>query len=409
MNVGKAMRMKRVIDEAGVSVICALDHGMTSPTFLEPLADITTRARETVAGGANVIMMSKGMIRLAHGAFTPTTSLAMLLSASADPGGDRPEIVQIAEVEEALRLGADAVVLFTALGGDTEPGMIDTLSDVGRECELLGMPFIAEAEFPTTYATVEELKQQYGFEYLRRNVRLCAELGADIVKTNWPGDQDSFGRCVEAANGIPVVLAGGSRLEDAELLTRMEEAMAAGAIGCSVGRNIFMHADPGGDHTGAGARDPGALERGQGARLAAGRDGVMRAAFMTAVNAVEVRQDAAEPVVDPAGAVMRVEACGICGTDARTFFNGDPKATPPWQLGHEPVGVLDEVGPDAALPPGSSRATASSWVRSSRAGRADGVWRGSRTSASITCSTATTPSLARTPSARACRRSRSRT
>jgi fructose-bisphosphate aldolase/2-amino-3,7-dideoxy-D-threo-hept-6-ulosonate synthase len=244
MNVGKAMRMKRVVDEAGVSVICALDHGMTSPVFLEPLADITTRAGETVAGGANVIMMSKGMIRLAHGAFSPTTSLAMLLSASADPGGDRPEIVQIAEVEEALRLGADAVVLFTALGGDTEPGMIDTLSDVGRECELLGMPFIAEAEFPTTYATVEELKQQYGFEYLRRNVRLCAELGADIVKTNWPGDPDAFAKCVEAANGIPVVLAGGSRLEDAELLTRMEQAMQAGAIGCSVGRNIFMHASP---------------------------------------------------------------------------------------------------------------------------------------------------------------------
>jgi DhnA family fructose-bisphosphate aldolase class Ia len=62
MSVGKAMRMKRVIDEAGVSVICALDHGMTSPTFLEPLADIETRARETVSGGANVIMMSKGMI-----------------------------------------------------------------------------------------------------------------------------------------------------------------------------------------------------------------------------------------------------------------------------------------------------------------------------------------------------------
>jgi fructose-bisphosphate aldolase/2-amino-3,7-dideoxy-D-threo-hept-6-ulosonate synthase len=244
MNVGKAMRMKRVVDAAGVSVICALDHGMTSPTFLEPLADITTRARETVAGGANVIMMSKGMIRLAHGAFSPTTSLAMLLSASADPGGDRPEIVQIGEVEEALRLGADAVVLFTALGGDTEPGMIDTLADVGRECELLGMPFIAEAEFPTTYATVEELKQQYGFEYLRRNVRLCAELGADIVKTNWPGDQDAFGKCVEAANGIPVEHAACSRLEDAEQHTRMEQAIAAGAIGCSVGRNIFMHANP---------------------------------------------------------------------------------------------------------------------------------------------------------------------
>jgi DhnA family fructose-bisphosphate aldolase class Ia len=106
------------------------------------------------------------------------------------------------------------------------------------------MPFIAEAEFPTTYATVEELKQQYGFEYLRRNVRLCAELGADIVKTNWPGDDDAFGRLVEAANGIPVVLAGGSRLEDSELLRRMQAAVEAGAVGCSVGRNIFMHRSP---------------------------------------------------------------------------------------------------------------------------------------------------------------------
>ena len=244
MQVGKAMRLKRVIDPAGVSIICALDHGMTSPTFLEPLADITTRAAETVAGGANVIMMSKGMIRVAEPAFSPTTSLALLLSASGNPGGDRPEIVQIAEVEEALVLGADAVVLFTALGGDTEPGMIDILANVGRECAALGMPFIAEAEFPTTYATVEELKQQYGFEYLRRNVRLCAELGADIVKTNWPGDPGSFGKLVDAANGIPVVLAGGSRLEDRELLGRMQVAVEAGAIGCSVGRNIFMHQSP---------------------------------------------------------------------------------------------------------------------------------------------------------------------
>jgi fructose-bisphosphate aldolase/2-amino-3,7-dideoxy-D-threo-hept-6-ulosonate synthase len=242
--IGKAMRMKRVIDPAGVSVICALDHGMTSPTFLEPLADIQSRTAEAVAGGANVIMMSKGMIRLAEPAFSPTTSLALLLTASAGPAGDRPEIVQIAGVEEACRLGADAVVLFTALGGPGEPTMVGILSAVGRDCAALGMPFIAEAEFPTTYASVEELTEQYGFEYLRRNVRLCAELGADIVKTNWPGDAESFGRLVEAANGIPMVLAGGSRLEDGELLSRMEMAMAAGAIGCSVGRNIFMHRSP---------------------------------------------------------------------------------------------------------------------------------------------------------------------
>lgn len=242
--VGKSMRMKRVIDADGVSVICALDHGMTSPQFLEPLADITTRTKEAVAGGANVIMMSKGMIRIAEPAFSPTTSLALLLSASANPERGEPEVVQIAEVEEASRLGADAVVLFTALGGPSEPRMIRTLAAVGRACETYGIPLIAEAEFPTTYASVDELKNRYGFEYLRRNVRLCGELGADVIKTNWPGDELSFRKLVESANGIPTVLAGGSRLEDQELLGRMEAAMSAGAIGCSVGRNIFMHRSP---------------------------------------------------------------------------------------------------------------------------------------------------------------------
>ncbi len=83
-----------------------------------------------------------------------------------------------------------------------------------------------------------------GTDYLLRNVRLCAELGADVIKTNWPGAEDEFERLVEAATGLPVVLAGGSRCSDEELLTRQEQAMRAGAVGCSVGRNIFMHDRP---------------------------------------------------------------------------------------------------------------------------------------------------------------------
>jgi len=75
---------------------------------------------------------------------------------------------------------------------------------------------------------------------------------------------------------------------------------------------------------------------------------------MTDVNVVEIRETE-EPKLDPRGAVLEVEACGICGTDARTFFNGDPRAPAPWVLGHEPVGILREVGPDAELPPGVSK------------------------------------------------------
>jgi L-iditol 2-dehydrogenase len=80
----------------------------------------------------------------------------------------------------------------------------------------------------------------------------------------------------------------------------------------------------------------------------------MRAAFMNGVGEMEVR-DASDPTLDPRGAILRVEACGVCGTDARTFFNGDPRAPAPWVLGHEPVGVLAEVGPEARLPGGIDR------------------------------------------------------
>jgi L-iditol 2-dehydrogenase len=77
----------------------------------------------------------------------------------------------------------------------------------------------------------------------------------------------------------------------------------------------------------------------------------MRAAFMTGVGAIEVR-DVEEPAIEPGGVLLRTQACGICGTDARTFFNGDPRAPAPWLLGHEPVGLIEEVGPDADLPDG---------------------------------------------------------
>src|SRR5262245_42619981 len=123
-----------------------------------------------------------------------------------------------------------------------------------------------------------------------------------------------------------------------------------------LGRAQHLHARAaGGDHPRAVARDPRAVVGTEGAGRSARGDRVMRAAFMTAVNAIDVRSDVPEPDVPADGAVLRVEACGICGTDARTFFNGDPKAPPPWQLGHEPVGTLDGVGPDASLPDGIGR------------------------------------------------------
>jgi DhnA family fructose-bisphosphate aldolase class Ia len=211
------------------------------------LYDTDARVREAIAGGANVLMLGRGVAKMVAHHFRRDTSLALMLTASAAgrPGG--ATITPISSVEEALRIGADAVVMYVALAGDNEPEAITYLSQLGEQCELLGMPFIAEAEYPNAYQSLDSMAapggHPHGAEYLKRNARICAEMGADIVKVNWPGDPQAMAEIVRVCNR-PVVLAGGSRISDEELLARMGHAREAGAIGCSVGRNIFQHRQP---------------------------------------------------------------------------------------------------------------------------------------------------------------------
>jgi DhnA family fructose-bisphosphate aldolase class Ia len=238
---GKRIRLGRLIDPAtGSCRIVALDHGMTSPQFLEGLTDTAAKVRESVDGGANVLMLGRGIAGSCWEAFAGRASLALMLTAAAAGRPQGATITPISSVEEALRIGADAVVVYVALSGDNEPDMIKYLSTVGESCDSLGIPLIAEAEFPNAYASRDSVDSRHGASYLRRNARLCAELGADIVKVNWSGDQRSFASIVQAC-GRPVVLAGGPVLGDEELLSRMEQARDAGAIGYSVGRNVFEH------------------------------------------------------------------------------------------------------------------------------------------------------------------------
>jgi fructose-bisphosphate aldolase / 2-amino-3,7-dideoxy-D-threo-hept-6-ulosonate synthase len=241
---GKTIRMKRLLEaETNTCLIVAIDHGMTSPIFLDGLYDTGSRIRESIAGGANVLMLGRGMVKQYAQHLKPTTSLALMLTASAAGKPSGSEITPIGSVEEALRTGADAVVVYVALAGENEPQAITYLSKVGETCEFKGMPLIAEAEYPNAYQSLDQMNQELGVDYLKRNARLCAELGADIVKVNWSGDQKSFGEVIRACNK-PVVLAGGSRISDEELLTRMQQAREVGGVGCSVGRNVFQHQDP---------------------------------------------------------------------------------------------------------------------------------------------------------------------
>lgn len=241
---GKRIRLGRLIEaETGACVIVAIDHGMTSPTFLDGLYDTASRIKEAISGGANVLMLSRGMARAHARHFKRDTSLALMLTASAAGRPSGALVTPIGSVAEALRMGADAVVVYVALAGDNEPETITYVSAIGEACERDGMPLIAEAEYPDAYQSLEQMGQSLGVEYLKRNARLCAELGADIVKVNWSGHPKSFAEIIRACER-PVVLAGGALISDAELLARMEQAREVGAVGCSVGRNVFQHRSP---------------------------------------------------------------------------------------------------------------------------------------------------------------------
>ena len=113
MSQGKTIRLKRLIEpQYGSCIICALDHGMTSPNFLDGLYDTRKRTREAIAGGANVFMLGRGISRQVVDEFTPATSLALMLSASAAGRPQGSVVTPVGSVDEALRLRADAVVVF---------------------------------------------------------------------------------------------------------------------------------------------------------------------------------------------------------------------------------------------------------------------------------------------------------
>lgn len=94
------------------------------------------------------------------------------------------------------------------------------------------------------YPRGRKIKDEYSGKHIAHACRVGAELGADIIKTSYTGDQDSFSRVVEGCP-VPVIIAGGPRVEsELDLLKMVEGAIGAGARGAAIGRNVFQHEDP---------------------------------------------------------------------------------------------------------------------------------------------------------------------
>jgi DhnA family fructose-bisphosphate aldolase class Ia len=246
MSTGKAIRLRRILDpDTGTTTMFAFSHGTSAPEVLAGLEDPVAMVKAAAEGGADCVFLGPGIVPAVAATLGATRSVGLVVkvTATASRGGVPYQEVATATVERCLALGADAVVALLPFAPENEPDVIRLTAELGEACERWGMPLIAEAEYPNSYYGDEDFASTWGVPYLRRSARLCAELGADVIKSNWTGSPETFREIVECVP-VPVVVAGGSRESDLDLLTKVADARAAGAAGCSVGRNIFQHEAP---------------------------------------------------------------------------------------------------------------------------------------------------------------------
>ncbi|HEY7110231.1 MAG TPA: 2-amino-3,7-dideoxy-D-threo-hept-6-ulosonate synthase [Nitrososphaeraceae archaeon] len=235
MGIGKAIRISRLLNNNRMLCI-PLDHGMTNG----PISGIENAHKiiyDCENSGLTCIIVNKGIIK----SFPRPPNLGIIAhmssSTSLGPAPNRKMIM--GSVEEAIRLGADAVSVHINIGSKEEPEMLQNLGMISDKSTEWNIPLIA-----MMYPRGENIKNPHDETVVSHVARIGAEAGADIVKTVYTGDPKTFRRVVKGCP-VPIVIAGGPKAStDSEILAMCVGAMEAGAIGVTFGRNIFQHRNP---------------------------------------------------------------------------------------------------------------------------------------------------------------------
>ena len=237
--VGKLIRLERIMNrETGRTVIVPMDHGVTVGP-IEGLIDMKTTVNAVATGGANAIVIHKGLVEGGHRRRGKDVGLIIHLSGSTSLSPFPNAKTLVCTVEEAVKLGADALSIHVNIGNGTEREMLADLGWVAREARDWGMPLLA-----MMYPRGEKIKDEYDPTVIAHVARLGAELGADIIKVSYTGSVETF-RKVVAGCPVPVVIAGGPKMSsDRDILEMVKGAIEAGGAGVSIGRNVFQHRDP---------------------------------------------------------------------------------------------------------------------------------------------------------------------
>ena len=236
--LGKTIRLRRIFDQgSGRTVIVPMDHGISLGP-VKGIADIRDTVDRLAEGGASAVVVHKGLVPHLGPAVGSPLGLIVHISASTSMSPDPNAKVLVASVDAAAALGADAISIHCNIGSDTEDVMVADFGAVSDRCALLGLPLLAMC-----YPRGSKVKDQFAVDAVKHCARLSAELGADIVKTNYTGSVETFEEVVKGTP-VPVVIAGGPKMDsDLDLLRMVADSVAAGGKGVSIGRNVFQHDD----------------------------------------------------------------------------------------------------------------------------------------------------------------------
>jgi fructose-bisphosphate aldolase/2-amino-3,7-dideoxy-D-threo-hept-6-ulosonate synthase len=234
MDAGTAARLDRIGTD-GNYVMVPMDHGITLGA-VDGLVDIESTIDAVTRGGADSVLTQKGIAPRVH----PNKNgkgYVVHLNASTTIGPHNNDKRLTGTVKEAVRAGADAVSFHINVGSDCERDQLEELSRITDTADEYGLPVLAMA-----YARGPGI-DEHDAESLGHAVRLAEEVGADIVKTAYSDDAESFERVTEST-AKPVIIAGGEPEGDRATLQNVRGAMDAGGSGVSMGRTMFQHADP---------------------------------------------------------------------------------------------------------------------------------------------------------------------
>ena len=235
MEPGKKRRLKRIFRDDERTVIVPMDHGVTvgPVTGLVRMQEIINKL---LRGGVDAVVLHRGVAKHVD---TGKAGLIVHLSGITKLGPDPNNKVQVCSVEEAVRIGADAVSVHVNVGAEQEDKMLVKLGRVADNCDRYGVPLLA-----MMYPRGPKIQNQHAVDVVAHAARLGAELGADIIKTNYTGDVETFKEVVRGCY-VPVIIAGGPKVETVrEVLQMVHDSIKAGGAGISIGRNVFQHENP---------------------------------------------------------------------------------------------------------------------------------------------------------------------